>query len=157
MPVLTPTIWVILVAAFLQVITGLGWFVTDIKLGKANANLAKCEAQHKAFVDQTRSIAEHQAEKARIREAEDRRIADETSNGWAAALDRVRRDADRRVRLAAAGSAGGSGVSQAAQTGLAAPATDTDAIPAPERVASDCAETTLTANFLQQYIERLER
>ena len=157
MPVLTPTVWVILVAAFLQVVTFLGWFVTGVKLDKANANLAKCEAQHKAFVDQTRSLAELEAKKARIREAEDRRIADETSNGWAAALDRVRRDADKRVRLAAARSASGGGVSATAQTGLTAPATDADPIPAPERVAADCAETTLTANFLQQYIERLQR
>ena len=157
MPLLTPTVWVILVAAFLQVITGLGWFISGVKLDKATANLAKCETQHKSFVEDTKRVAALQAEKARVREAEDRRIADETAKSWAANLDYVRADAARRLRVEAARNTRGSGVSAATQTGLSAPTASADPVPAPDRVAADCAEATLTANFLQAYLERLQR
>ena len=155
MPVLTPISWILVIAAFLQIVTGFGWWVTSTKLDNAYTKLNLCEEKHQAFLDRTRRLSEMAKERAKLIEHEQRRIADETAKSWAAALDYVRADAARRMRLAA-GSAGGGGLSQTAQTGLQAPAADTDPIPAPERIAADCAETTLTANYLQSYIEQLQ-
>ena len=79
------------------------------------------------------------------------------SNGWAAALDVVRSDtATKRLRDSARRSSGSGAVPKVPgdRPGIAVP--DPDAIPAAARIAQDCAETTLTANFLQSYIERME-
>ena len=127
-------------------------YARSIPLGP---ELEKCKQDHAIFLDQTRRAGERAAERAKLIEYEQRRIADETAKSWAAALDYVRADAARRMRLAA-GNSGGSGLSQAAQSGLQAPAADPDPIPPPEKLAADCAETTLTANALQSYIERLQ-
>ena len=155
MPVLSPVVWIVLIAAALQCATGLGWWVTSTKLENTQVKLEKCKQDHAIFLDQTRRAGERAAERAKLIEYEQRRIADETAKSWAAALDYVRADAARRMRLAA-GSAGGGGLSQTAHVGLAAPAADTDPIPPPAQLAADCAETTLTANALQSYIERLQ-
>ena len=156
MPILTPTVWIVLIAAALQCFTGLGWFITSSRLDTAKVKLEKCKQDHAVFLDQTRRAGERAAERAKLIEYEQRRIADETAKSWAAALDYVRADAARRVRLATAGSAGGGGLSQTSATGLQAPAADPDPIPPPAQLAADCAETTLTANALQSYIERLQ-
>lgn len=157
MPLLTPTVWIILIAAALQCATGLGWWVTSTKLENTQAKLVECKAKHQAFVDQVEAAGRRAAEKARQIETEQQRIADETAKSWAAALDFVRADAARRMRaLAGQGGAGGSGLSQGATAGLAAPAADADPIPPPVQLAQDCAVTTLTANALQSYIERLQ-
>ena len=155
MPILSPVVWIVLIAAALQCATGLGWWVTSTKLENTQVKLEKCKQDHAVFLDQTRRAGERAAERAKLIEYEQRRIADETAKSWAAALDYVRADAARRMRLAA-GNSGGSGLSQAAQSGLQAPAADPDPIPPPEKLAADCAETTLTANALQSYIERLQ-
>jgi hypothetical protein len=69
----------------------------------------------------------------------------------------VRSDAQRqRLRDAARRSSGGSGVSAPVEDRPGNAQADANAIPAPERIAQDCAETTMTANFLQSYIERIE-
>ena len=155
MPVLSPISWVIVIAAFLQIVTGFGWWVTSMKLDSAYTKISRCQDKHQAFVDQTRRAGERAQERVKAIETEQQRIADETAKGWAAALDVVRADAARRMRLANRDSGGG-GLSQAAQTGFPSASADTDPIPAPERVAADCAETTLTANYLQSYTERLQ-
>ena len=156
MPVLSPISWVIVIAAFLQIVTGFGWWVTSMKLDSAYTKITRCQDKHQAFVDQTRRAGERAQERVKAIETEQQRIADETAKGWAAALDVVRADAARRVRLATNRGAGGSGLSQTAQTGFPSASADPDPIPASERVAADCAETTLTANYLQSYIERLQ-
>lgn len=155
--VLTPTIWIILVAAALQAVTGLGWFITSGKLNTARAAVVKCDSEFASYRAQVAAQGRIAAERAKTIEAEHRRIADETATGWAKAIERVRADADSRLRLATSRGAGGSGLSAPADTRLAPAAADADAIPAPERIAADCAETTLTANYLQQYVERLQR
>ena len=155
MPVLNPISWIIVIAAFLQIVTGFGWWVTSMKLDSAYTKITRCQDKHQAFVDQTRRAGERAQERVKAIETEQQRIADETAKGWAAALDVVRADAARRMRLANR-DPGGSGVSQTAQTGFPSASADTDPIPAPERVAADCAETTLTANYLQSYIEQLQ-
>lgn len=156
MPILSPVVWIVLIAAALQCATGLGWWVTSTKLENTQVKLEKCKQDHAVFLDQTRRAGERAAEKAKQIETEQKRIADETAKSWAAALDHVRADAARRVRLATAGSAGGGGLPQTPATGLQAPAADPDPIPPPAQLAADCAETTLTANALQSYIERLQ-
>lgn len=155
MPVLSPIAWIVLIAAALQCLTGLGWFVTSTKLESAHVKLEKCKQDHAAFVDQTRRVGERAQERVKAIETEQQRIADETAKGWAAALDVVRADAARRMRLANRDSGGG-GLSPSPQVGFPSDAADTDPIPPPERVAADCAETTLTANYLQSYIEQLQ-
>ena len=129
-----------------------GWKLTANSLTHTKEQLATCEAQHKAFVDQTRVQGE-QAEKAKkATETNNRRIADETAKGWASALDVVRSDAARRVLQSAAAGAGSRAVPEAGHPSGQTPGAAEDALPAPERIVADCAETTLTLVWLQYWI-----
>lgn len=88
-----------------------------------------------------------QAEETRRITKDQERITDETVEGWAAALAVVRRDYERRLRDAGTGK----------MPGISRPASGPDAtagnaIPAPERVAADCAEETLKLIYLQRWI-----
>ena len=115
-----------------------------------------CQAQHKAFVDQVEAKGRVAEARNKLVKLENERIVNETAKGWSAALDVVRADAARRVRLAAGGGASGGAMPGISKDSKGYAVTDADPIPSPERVAADCAETTVTANYLQQYIERLE-
>lgn len=129
-----------------------GWKLTASNLTHTQEQLATCEATHKAFVAQVRVEGE-QAEKAKKTvENNNRRIADETAKGWASALDVVRADAARRVRVAAAAGAGSRGM-----PGISPPAAGTDAasegaLPPAERIVADCAEDTLNLVWLQHWV-----
>ena len=154
MPVLSPVVWVVLIAAALQCMTGLGWWMTSHQLDKAQEAVRRCNVEHQVFVNQTRYQAEQAKARAQQIEHEQRRIQDETAKGWAAALDYVRADAARRVRLAAAGSAGGRGLSS---PGTAAQRTDDateSALPAAETIVADCAEDVLKLTWLQDFLRR---
>jgi hypothetical protein len=129
-------------------IAALGWYLT-------NQELTALQQQHWAYVEKVRAEGELAAKQAKAREEEMGRIADETAKGWAAALGVVRADYARRLRNAA--SAGSGLVPGDTQAGPSAAGSDADTIPPPERVAADCAETTLTANYLQSYIEGLQK
>ena len=154
--VMSPTIIAVIVALVLQGLT-LGWgFVQSNRADSYKGKLETCNATHAAFVLQTEAVGRIATAKAKATEEANRRTADETAKGWAAALAVVRADYAKRLRAATNASAGGGGVSAPSGTGQAATGPDAEPIPAPERVAADCAETTLTANFLQQYIERLK-
>jgi len=153
---MSPTVIAALVALVLQAAT-LGWgFVQSNRADAYKGKLETCNATHAAFVMQTEAVGRIAAAKAKATEEANRRTADETAQGWAAALAVVRADYAKRLRAAAAASAGGGGVSAPAATGPTPAGPDADAIPPPARVASDCAETTVTANFLQSYIEQIE-
>lgn len=152
---ISPVIIAALVAAVLQVAT-LGWGVYQSnRADRAEVAVQKCRTDHEFFVKMTVAQAEEAKAKAKATEDANKRNADEIAKGWAAALDVVRTDASRRVRIAARSSAGGSGLSAPTKVGPQIAGADEDTIPSPERVAADCAETTLTANFLQRYIEDL--
>jgi len=154
--VMSPTIIAVLVAVVLQGLT-LGWgFVQSNRADSYKEKLQACNATHAAFVLQTEAVGRIAAAKAKETEENNRRTADETAKGWADALAVVRADYAKRLRAATNSGSGGSGVSAPAATGQATTGSDADSIPSPERVAQDCAETTLTANFLQRYIERLK-
>lgn len=129
-------------------VTALGWYLTSQELDAL-------QAQHAAFVEKVRAEGEIAAKKAKLREEEMGRIADETAKGYVASLAIVRADYARRLRNAA--SAGSSLVPGNTQAGPSAAGSDADTIPPPERVAADCAETTLTANYLQSYVEGLQK
>ena len=129
-----------------------GWKLTTDSLTHTKGQLATCEATHKAFVDQTRVQGEQAEKKAKATETNNRRIADETAKGWASALDVVRADASRRVRQSAAGNSGSRAVSEAGQAAARTDAAAEDALPAPERITADCAETTLTLVWLQHWV-----
>ena len=155
MPVLSPVVWIVLIAAALQCATGLGWFVTSTKLDRAEVRLAKCKQDHAVFVDQTQRAGERAAERAKAEEKRNAEIADQTSRGWASAIAVVRADADRRVRNAARG-AGGGGVSTPSPDRPGDAEAGPDPIPPAARVAADCAESTVTANYLQDFLERIQ-
>lgn len=69
----------------------------------------------------------------------------------------MRSDVNReRLRVATSGGSSGSGVSAPAQDRPFNVGSDANAIPPAARLAQDCAETTVTANYLQSYIEKVE-
>ena len=87
-------------------------------------------------------------ERANVVEKEQKRITQETTDGWKAALDYVRAHPVRVLQRQ-----GGSG------GGVSLPAVGVDGageypVPAAERIASDCAETTLQLNWLQNWVEK---
>jgi len=153
---MSPTIIAALVALVLQAAT-LGWgFVQSNRADAYKGKLETCNATHAAFVMQTEAVGRIAAAKAKATEEANRRTADETAQGWAAALAVVRADYAKRLRTAAAASAGGGGVSPPAQDRPGDAQTGPDTVPSPARVAADCAETTITLNYLQSYVERLQ-
>lgn len=154
--VMSPTIIAALVALVLQGLT-LGWgFVQSNRADSYKGKLETCNATHAAFVLQTEAVGRIAAAKAKETEEANRRTADETAKGWAAAIAAVRADYAKRLRDAASRSSGSGAMPGVSQDQPGATEASSDAIPAPARVAADCAETTVTANFLQSYIERLE-
>jgi hypothetical protein len=154
---MSPLVYVVAFLLATNIIAGIGWKVSATHAQAADQKVVECRAKHAVFVEQTKAIGEIAKEKARIEKQENERIANETSNGWAAAIAVVRADAAQRVRLAAKRSAGGGSMPQVSKDRPGDAVPESDAIPSAERVAQDCAETTVTANFLQAYIERLER
>lgn len=155
---LTPLpMYAIVFLIFSNVCTFLFWQFADSKADRQEAIALKCAAEHKATMAQVDAMGRIAKEHAKEKEAEHAKNSAETSDGWAAALGVVRADAARRVRESASRSAGSGSVPEAGPNRPGNAETNADAIPAPERVAQDCAETTVTANFLQTYIERLEK
>ena len=158
MPFLTgPALYIIVVLLCTNLLAGVGYLLKSASAEEYKAQVSECKATHAAFVAQVEAQGKLAAQKARNKEAENAKVAKETSDGWAAAIATVRADYAKRLRLATSRSAGGGGVSQTAEDRAGNAGSGADAIPAPERVAADCAETTVTANYLQGYIERLER
>ena len=154
--VMSPTIIAVLVAVVLQGLT-LGWgFVQSSRADSYKEKLQSCNATHAAFVLQTESVGRSAAAKAKETEEKNRRTADETAKGWAAALAVVRADYAKRLRAATNASSGGGGVSASAQDRPGDAQASPDTVPSPARVAADCAETTITLNYLQSYVERLQ-
>lgn len=155
MPVLTPTVWIVLIAAALQCATGLGWWITSERLDRAQAKVAECRAQHQAFVDQVERAGRRAAARAQEIENEQRRIADETAQGWAKALDVVRADAARRLRaVAGQGSAGAGGLSAPGQPAARIDERAQIPLPPAERILADCAEDTLMLVWLQDWLRK---
>lgn len=152
---ISPTMWFVIALAISNAICLAGWSMTSNKLDTARKTIAECRAEHDAFVKQVRIEGEEAAKQAKRIETENRRVADETAKGWASALDVVRADNHRRLRNAA-GNPGRSVVPAAPEDRQGDAGAGADAIPSPERLAADCAEATVTANFLQSYIEQME-
>lgn len=133
------------------------WQFADSRADKQEALVQKCAADHKAFKDQVESSGRIAQAQAKQKEAEHEKLVEDTTKGWSAAIAVVRADAAQRVRNAAKRSAGSGSMPQVSQDRPSDAVPDAESIPTPARVAADCAETTVTANFLQGYIERLER
>lgn len=148
--------YLLIASLFCNVVLATFWQFADSKADKQEAIALKCAAEHKASIAQIDAMGRIAKEQAKAKEAEDAKIADETATGWAAALGVVRAGAAQRVRDESRRSAGGGGVSAPTADTSGHAQASADPIPAPERVAADCAETTVTANFLQSYIERLQ-
>lgn len=135
-------------------IAGVMWMVKSKDAASYKAQLETSKARHKAFVDQVDAQGQIAETKAKQTEADNRRIADETAKGWAAALDAVRTDVDRRVRLAARGSAGGSGVSPSRGGTVRIDDPTESPLPPPERIIADCSEDVLKLVWLQDFITK---
>lgn len=157
MPFLSsPMIYIIAFLLATNIVSGIGWKLSAANADSEKQKVVQCQATHEAFVAQVKAQGQIAAEQAKSKEAEYDRIAEETAHGWASAVAAVRADAASRVRNAARRSAGSRempGISSDQQGNAQAGA---DPIPAAERVAADCAETTVTANYLQAFIERIE-
>jgi hypothetical protein len=158
MPFLTsPLIYVIAFLLATNIVAGIGWKVSASNAAAEKQKVVACQAKHDAFVGQVEAQGEIAKAKAKIKERQNAQIAEDTSNGWAAALVRVRAiERDKRVRDAARRGAGGSGVPAPAQDRPGDAQAGSDTVPSPARVAADCAETTITLNYLQSYVERLQ-
>lgn len=149
-------LYTIIFLIFSNACSFLFWQFADSKADKFEAKLATCAAEHKAVIAQVDAIGRVAKEQAKAKEAEYAQIADETATGWATAIGVVRADAAKRLRDASGRSSGGGGLSAPTQDTSGHAEASADPIPAPERVAADCAEATVTANFLQSYIERIQ-
>lgn len=157
MPFLNPYALYVVIGLLVTNIATFGlWRLAASDASEQKERVVACQAKHEAFVEQVEAKGRIAEANNKLVKLENERIVNETANGWASALDVVRNDAARRVRLAASGSAGSGAMPGISQDSKRNAVPDADPIPAPERVAADCAETTVTANFLQQYIERLE-
>ena len=156
-PVMTPTRYLIVVMAIaLAVMTGM-LFVANSRAKQFKAELETCTANHKAFVSLTKSAGDLAKAKAQAEELKNGIIVQQTHDGWAAAINTVRTDAYRdRLRVATSGNSVGGGVSAPAADRPIYAGAGPDTIPSPARVAQDCAETTVTANYLQGYIEKVQ-
>jgi len=154
---MTPTRYLILGMGIALAVMTLLMFGANARAKQFRAEMETCAANHKAFVSLTKSAGDLAKAKAQATELKNEIIVEQTHAGWAAALASVRTDANReRLRVAAGGNSGGSGVSAPAQDRPFNAGTDPNAIPSAARIAQDCAETTVTANYLQGYIEKVE-
>ena len=153
MSFLTPQLIVPLVALLIWLFTAGGWYVEAQKAERYKARAEACEARHQAFADQVKAQGKLAEQSARAKEADYRRIHDETSNAWAAALGVVRADAARRLRDATRQRAGGGGMPGATAATQGTDAAPEGALPAPERIIADCAEDALSLVWLQHWIK----
>jgi hypothetical protein len=156
MPILTiPGLWLIVLLLCTNGVAGVMWYVKSNDAASYKQQLETCQANAAAFKNQVVAEGQLAAARAKATEEQNRRTADETAKGWAAALDVVRRSADNRVRLALANrGAGGSGVSvyPVSAPGINAPAQGD--LPPPERVLADCSEDVLTLAWLQDFVAK---
>lgn len=156
-PLMTPTRYLLLGLAIALAVMTLLLFGANARSKQFKAELETCAANHKAFVSLTKSAGDLAKVKAQAVELKNEIIVEQTHTGWAAAVASVRTDASReRLRDATNRSSGGGGVSAPAADRPFNAGADPNAIPSADRVAQDCAETTVTANYLQGYIEKVE-
>ena len=154
---MTPTRYLLLGMVVALVALTLLLLGANARVKQFRAELETCTANHKAFVSLTKSAGDLAKAKAQATELKNEIIVEQTHTGWAAALASVRTDANReRLRVATGGGSSGGGVSAPTQDRPFNAGTDANTIPPAARVAQDCAETTVTANYLQSYIEKVE-
>ena len=124
------------------IVAGLGfgaaWYIQGLRIVSAKQELV-------SFKQQAREAL--QDEKDRQQE-----IAEKTDEDWHKNLDALHEYYRKRMLPQASGG----GVTLPGTPGLANGAGQ-DAVPAPARVAEDCAETTLQLNSIQDWIVRLRK
>jgi len=151
---LSPAILYLIVGlVFTNVVTLAGWSMSRARLDKARAETVACAARHEAFVAQVKAEGDKAARRTAEIIAKNTIIIEDIKNGYSAAIARVRSEYSERLRIKAAGGSGGGAMPGVSGPVTGADAADANAIPTPERLAKDCAETTVTANFLQAFIE----
>ena len=153
MPFLTPpALYLVIALLCTNGVAAIMWYVKSADASRYKEAVTACNAKHDAFVAQTKATGQIAAEKVKAKESENAMLAEQTAQGWAAALDVVRRDADRRVRLAAGGSAGGRAVPATAADTVRIDDPAQGALPAPERILADCTEDALKLVWLQHHL-----
>ena len=153
MPFLTPFYpWLLVFLLCTNGIAAVMWVVNSHEATAYKERATACAAKHDAFVEQVKAAGRAAEDRARAIDHENQRIADETAKGWAAALDVVRRDANKRLRLAASRSAGAGSVSVAPISADRIDVGTKEHLPATERVIADCSEDTLKLVWLQHWI-----
>ena len=150
----TITIYLIIGLAFSNLITGFAWWIADTRLESATAETIVCATRHEAFVANVKA----EGAKAEHRTAEiiskNTTIVEDIKHEYQTAIDRVRNDYAGRLRQQANRGSGGGVLPSVSGPTFGPNAAGTDSIPAPERVAADCAETTITLNYVQTFIEQ---
>ena len=148
------TLWSIVFLIFSNMVCGIFWLAASTRAEAHKERAEACAAKHQAFTDQVEAYGRAAELRAKSITAENERVANETAKSWRARLAGVRADADQRLRDYAARYPAGGGVPAAGEDRPGTAGADADAIPAPGQLAADCAETTLTANALQEFVER---
>lgn len=138
---MNPLLWARLGMAVAVASVGfmLAWYIQGVRLTAAKQELVA----YKQAV-----IAQKQEEKDRTD-----KINEETSNDWIKNLNALH-DCYRSGRCGVRPSAGGMPSGGISAPSVKPDATGTNAIPSAERVAEECAYTTLQINSLQTWIER---
>lgn len=110
------------------------------------------KAEQQRYKDRDQAIITQQQDE----KAKQQKLNEETSNDWIKNLDALH-ECYRTGRCGVRPGAGGM-----PSGGISAPASKPDAaganpVPAPDRVAADCAETTLNLNMLQSWNEKVSK
>lgn len=104
--------------------------------------LWRSAAHEVQFMELRGEIAQKVADK---KEDDQKKITEDTTNGWKAALDATRADYDRRLRNAG----------RSPMPGISGPAGGVDGLPADAlALAAQCAETTLNYESLQRWVRQ---
>ena len=138
---MNPLLWARLGMAVAVASVGfmLAWYIQGVRLTAAKQELVAYKQA---------ATAQKQAEKDRTD-----KLNEETSNDWLKNLDALH-DCYKSGRCGVRPSAGGMPSGGISAPSVKPDATGTNAIPPAERVAEECAYTTLQINSLQTWIER---
>ena len=138
---MNPLLWARLGMAVAVASVGfmLAWYIQGVRLTAAKQELVAYKQA---------ATAQKQAEKDRTD-----KINEETSNDWIKNLN-AQHDFYKSGRCGVRPSAGGMPSGGISAPSVKPDATGTNAVPAAERVAEECAYTTLQINSLQTWIER---
>ena len=132
------------------VVFGIGfcaaWYVQGMRVSSLKNDV---KAEQQRYKDRDQAIIDQK----QIEKDKQQKLNEETSNDWLKNLDALH-DCYKSGRCGVRPSAGGMPSGGISAPSVKPDATGTNAIPSAERVAEECAYTTLQINSLQTWIER---